>query len=458
MSSNPTQTDPGHVTPPANASNARSVSDSSGVPNASSAPNSTDASVGPTSNGPTSNGPTSNGPWSPLAVPTFRWFWLASIVSNLGTWVHEVGAGWLMTSLDSSPEMVSSVRVAMTIPMVLMAIPAGLIADAVDRRKLLMATQWFLFACATTLSILTYTQHITAWSLLLLTFLTGIAMVMHILTWQSTIPELIPKSQLSRAVALGSISFNLARSVGPALGGVLIAMAGVWIAFAVNACSFAGVLLVLMFWKRPPQTTTAGQSVGHSVREGLQFVWTSRSMRHTLIRLGLFMIPAAALWSLLPLIARQRLMWDERGYGFLVTNIGMGAVFAVWFLHWIQRKLGFNRTIGYAGVIFAVALGLVGMTTNGILVSCLILVVGGAWMTTLTTFNSEVQLTLPGELRGRGMSCYYAVMAASMAIGSLLWGQVAGEIGVGPAIVVAATTLLFTGLIGSQFRLDERHD
>ena len=219
----------------------------------------------------------------------------------------------------------------MTVPMVLMAIPAGLVADAVDRRKLLIVTQLLLFASASTLALLTYTQRITSWSLLLLTFFTGIAMVVHILTWQSTIPELIPRTQLSRAVALGSISFNLARSVGPALGGFLIAMAGVWIAFAFNACSFAAVLIVLVRWKRKPLETTAGQSVGKSVREGLSFVWSSKSMRHTLIRLGLFMVPAAALWSLLPLVARQRLQWDERGFGFLVTTIGLGAVIAVWF-------------------------------------------------------------------------------------------------------------------------------
>jgi predicted MFS family arabinose efflux permease len=352
--------------------------------------------------------------------------------------------------------MVSAVRVAMTVPMMLMAIPAGLVADAVDRRKLMIVTQLFLLISASILATLTYTAKITSWSLLLLTFVTGIAMVMHILTWQATIPELIPRPQLSRAVALGSISFNLARSVGPALGGFLIAMAGVWIAFAFNACSFAVVLIVLIRWQSEPNATTAGQSVVRSVSEGWTFVWSSKSMRHTLIRLGLFMVPAAALWSLLPLVARHRLMWDERGFGFLVTAIGVGAVIAVWFLHGIHRRFGFNRTILCAGLLFSASLGSIGLTVNGVVVSLLTLAVGGSWMVTLTTLNSEVQMTLPTELRGRGMSFYYAVMAASMATGSLLWGQVAGSMGIGPAIVVASATLVVTGLVGTWYPLDER--
>ena len=398
----------------------------------------------------------SKSPWAPLSTPIFRWFWIASIVSNLGTWVHEVGAGWLMTSLDPSPEMVSSVRVAMTVPMLLMAIPAGLIVDAVDRRKLLIVTQLILLTTASTLATLTFTGKITSWSLLMLTFVTGIAMVLHVLTWQSTIPELIPRNQMSRAVALGSISFNLARSVGPALGGFLIAIAGVWIAFAFNACSFAAVLFVLFRWKPEPRPTTQSQSFRKSVREGLSFVWQSKSMRHTLIRLALFMVPAAALWSLLPLVARQRLLWDERGFGFLVTAIGIGAVIAVWFLHWIHRRFGFNRTIVFSGLLFSVSLGSVGLTNNGIVVSLLTLVIGGSWMMTLTTFNSEIQMTLPNELRGRGMSCYYATMAGSMAVGSLLWGQVGGAIGVGPALVTAGATLIVTAVVGIAFPLDER--
>ena len=394
--------------------------------------------------------------WAPLSSPTFRWFWIASVISNLGTWVHEVGAGWLMTSLDPSPEMVSAVRVAMTVPMFLMAIPAGLVVDAVDRRKLLIVTQLFLLMSATTLATLTYTGKITPWSLLFLTFLTGIAMVIHILTWQSTVPELIPRHQLSRAVALGSVSFNLARSVGPALGGFLIAIAGVWIAFAVNACSFAGVLFVLIRWRRVPRPTTSGQRIRKSAWEGLSFVSRSKSMRNTLIRLGLFMVPAASLWSLLPLVARQRLLWDERGFGFLVTTVGVGAVVAAWFLHRIHRRIGFNRTIIFSGILFAVALGLLGMTTNRILASFLTLVIGGSWMATLTTFNSEIQMTLPDEMRGRGMSCYYAVMAGSMAIGSMQWGRVAGQIDVGPALMTAGVTLVVTGLVGTCFPLDER--
>ncbi len=165
----------------------------------------------------------SDSAWAPLAVPVFRAFWIASLVSNLGTWVHEVGAGWLMTRLDPTPEMVSAVRVAMSVPMLVLAIPAGVLADRFDRRRLLIVTQLLLFATTATLASLTFTDAITSWLLLGLTFVIGLGMVLHVLAWQSTIPMLVPRRQLSRAIALGSISFNLARAAGPALGGVLIA-------------------------------------------------------------------------------------------------------------------------------------------------------------------------------------------------------------------------------------------
>ncbi|MFG0254833.1 MAG: MFS transporter [Rhodopirellula sp. JB053] len=161
--------------------------------------------------------------WEPLRLPLFRFFWIALLASNLGTWIHEVGAGWLMTTLQGSPEMVAAVRTSMSLPIVFLAIPAGVLADRIDKRRLLMATQMLLFGVTATLATLTLTGMITAWGLLGLTFVMGLGMVVHVPTWQSAIPELVPRSQISRAVGLGSISFNLARTLGPAIGGVLIA-------------------------------------------------------------------------------------------------------------------------------------------------------------------------------------------------------------------------------------------
>ena len=265
-------------------------------------------------------------PWLPLHNPIYRSFWIASFVSNVGTWMHEIGAGWLMTDLDASPQMVSAVRTAMATPIVLLAIPAGVLADRVDRRRLLLATQVLMLLTAASLAALTAAGVMTSWLLLGLTFLIGLGLTLHVPTWQASIPELVPRPQLSRAIALGSINFNLARSAGPAIAGALVAIAGSWIAFSFNAISFAGVIVVLLMWRRQGRESSRGLSYRKSLYQGLRYVYRNHQMRHVLVRLGLFVVPASALWGLLPLVARQRLDWGADGFGVLVTCVGGGAL------------------------------------------------------------------------------------------------------------------------------------
>jgi predicted MFS family arabinose efflux permease len=395
-------------------------------------------------------------PWVPLRAPIFRAFWLASIVSNLGTWVHEVGAGWLMTELDSSPEMVSAVRIALSAPMMILAIPAGVIVDRLDRRRLLIMTQLVLFSTTATLATLTLAGMITSWSLLGLTFVVGLGMVLHVLAWQTTVPALVPKNQLSRAIALGSISFNLARAIGPALGGVLIALAGVWIAFAVNALSFAGILVVLLSWRSEQRELSHSISYRASMIQGFQHVLGQPTMRNVLVGLSLFSLPAGALWSLLPLVARKQLHWDADGYGLLVTTIGIGAVFAARFLHSLHRKLGFDRTIAVAMVVFALGLLMIGATSTGAIALIAAFAMGASWMLALTTLNTTAQMTLKNELRARGMGCYMTVMAFSMSLGALLWGRVAGSVGLANTQWIAAATLIVTAAISLRFPLQSQ--
>jgi MFS family permease len=392
-------------------------------------------------------------PWAPLGVPLFRAFWIASLVSNLGTWVHEVGAGWLMTQLDSSPGMVASVRTAMSLPIVFLAIPAGVLADRIDRRRLLIVTQCVLLSTTASLAALTYSGEITSWTLLALTFVVGLGLVVHVPTWQASVPELVPRDQLSRAVALGSISFNLARAVGPALGGILIAMAGIWIAFLVNAISFAAVIAVLVSWRRESNESSRGLSFGLSLYQGVRYVLRQRMMRNVLIGVVLFVFPASALWSLLPLVARQRQHWDAGGFGLLVAIVGVGAVGAAWWLPALQQRFGLSRTRAGAMVLFALGLATMASTTNVALVLAATLTMGAAWMMTLTTLNATAQVTLPSRMRARGMGCYLTAMAVSMSTGSLLWGQLAGWVGLATAQTIAAATLLVAAAVSSRFRL-----
>lgn len=397
--------------------------------------------------------------WEPLRLPLFRLFWLASLASNLGTWIHEVGAGWLMTTLEGSPEMVAAVRTSMSLPIVLLAIPAGVLADRFDKRRLLMMTQMLLFAVTGTLALLTWSGHITAWGLLGLTFVMGLGMVVHVPTWQSAIPELVPRGQISRAVGLGSISFNLARTLGPAIGGVLIAIVGIWSTFAINACTFAGVVIVLMLWKRQTIESSRGRSFVSSMRQGVRFVALHRVMRNVMIGVALFVLPGSSLWSLLPLFAKTQLGWGSRGFGIMVAAVGAGAVIGAGVLPRMRHRFGSDRLVAAAMAVFATGLLTMSFSPNWRILMPAVLIMGAGWMATLTTLNATAQITLPPRLRARGMGCYLTMMAGSMAIGSLLWGQTAGQIGLAGAFRVAAVMMFGTAVIGLWFpratQLDE---
>lgn len=397
--------------------------------------------------------------WAPLRLPLFRAFWLASLASNFGTWIHEIGAGWLMTSLTTSPEMVSYVRTSMALPIVVLAIPAGVFADRVDRRRLLLVTQLVMFATTATLASLTLAGAITPWFLLSLTFVIGLGMVLHVPTWQASMPELVPRPQLSRAVALGSISFNLARALGPATGGVLIATFGVWSAFAANAISFLGVIFVLTRWRRTQTESSRGQTFRKSLTQGLWYVLHKRTMRHVLLGVALFVGPASVLWALVPLVTRERLGWGPDGFGVLVGTIGVGAVIAAANLSRVQRRLGSDGAVAVSMWAYAVGLAILATFTSVVPVILATLVMGGGWMMALTTLNATAQVTLPRQLRARGMGCYLTAMATSMAVGSLIWGRVAAMTDLPTALGIASGTLVVTGATSLRFRFERSlHD
>lgn len=393
-------------------------------------------------------------PWEPLRQPLFRTFWIASLFSNLGTWVHEVGAAWLMTTLDSSPLMVSAVRTSMALPMLLLALPAGVLADRVDRRRLLIATQCGLLVVAFTLAGLTYTGAIGPLGLLVLTALTGVGMVVHAPTWQAVIPEIVPRRSIPAAVSLGSVSFNLARSVGPAAGGVIVAAFGSWAAFGLNGLSFFVIITVLLLWRRAtPEGPPPEKSAGAALLTGLRFVVGTPTMRHVLARNILFVVPASSLWSLLPLVARNHLNWEARGFGSMVTLIGAGAVLAAAVLPRLRNRFGSDSVIVATGIIAAGCLAAVAVAKRPWIDLPLMIPLGAAWMMTLTTLNATAQMTLPSHLRARGMSAYLSVFAGSMAAGSLLWGSIARTSDVSTALLAAAALMGVTAIGGHFFSI-----
>ncbi len=291
---------------------------------------------------------------APLRHAVYRGVWMASLVSNLGTWMHEAAGAWLMTTLAHSPLLVALMQTAASLPFFLLAFPAGALADVVDRRRLLLVTQTWMLLAAAALGALTLAGRTTPELLLGLTFALGLGSAMTAPAWQAITPELVPRGDLPAAIALGAVAFNLARAVGPALGGLTTASIGPGAVFLVNAASFLAVLVVLARWQRPPVAAfEIPEDVFGAMRAGARYVRHSLPLRTVLARSASFVIFASAVWSLLPLIARRLLGLEAVGYGVLLGCLGLGAVAGATVLPALRRRMPIDRLMLLATVLFA---------------------------------------------------------------------------------------------------------
>jgi predicted MFS family arabinose efflux permease len=388
-----------------------------------------------------------------LQSPVFRVFWLAALFSNLGTWVHETGASWLMSELDASPWNVSLVRTAMAIPVFVLSLPAGVVADWVDRRKVLIITQLYLLTIASAMAAMTYFNWMTPTLLLTMTLCMGLGMVVHVPTWQSIIPDLVPKGSIPAAVGLGSLSFNLARAIGPAVSGVLMSLFGAWVSFAVNAVSFLGIFLALLFWKpaEPQEVVDRKDGVLAAMVDGVMHVIQRRAIRNVCIRLTLFVVPASALWGLMPLIARQRLGLEEAGYGAMLGLFGAGAVAGALALPMVRHSLGSDRMLALAAILYGFVYLFLASGVDVWIRLLTMTLAGLSWMTTLTTLNTTAQVHLARSHRARGMAIYLMVFAASMAVGSAFWGRLASHFSLVQVLVIVAAVISVTSLAAWVF-------
>lgn len=353
--------------------------------------------------------------------------------------MQNVGAGWLMTQLTMSPLMVSLVQAASTLPVFLVILPAGALADMVDRRRFLLITQGWMVVAAALLGIFTLLGHVTPWILLLFTFLLGLGAVMNDPAWQAITPEIISTERHAPAVALNSVGYNVARAVGPAIGGMVIAATSSGIAFLLNAASFFGVIFFLYRWKRPHYEHEKAGPVLGAIRDGLQYVNRAHTVRCVLIRTGAFSLGASSLLALLPIVARPH---GATGYGLLLGSFGLGALAGAAVLPRMRDSLSVDRLVAIAIVIFAAMTFAAGrMQTFSWL--CLVLFVAGtAWIGILACLNVAAQTMSPAFLRARSLSLYLLVLQGGMAAGSALWGALAGRIGVPDAFLWAAVALL----------------
>jgi MFS family permease len=395
--------------------------------------------------------------WGPLNVPVFRAFWLAALGSNIGTWINGVASGWVMTDLSHSPVMVSLVQAAASLPMVLFALVAGALTDIVDRRRYLLATQLWMAICAAMLAFLAATGELDPWNLLILTFALGIGASMAQPALSVTAPELVPRNLLPQAVALGSLSMNLSRSIGPAIGGLLLSQFGAWAAFSLNAISFIGMIVMLWYWKsQPDERSLPPERFFQALRAGLRYAHRASPFRAVLIRTIAFILFTISAWALLPLIARNELGGGPDTYGFLLTFVGIGAVVSVVILPRLQARISRDRLVLIASIVYAVTMAALATVRNEATLYGVMVIAGAAWVMVLSSLQVAAQVSVPAWVRGRALSLYIMVFSAGLTLGSLLWGWVAAHAGIPVALLGSAAGAVLAAVAVRGFSLGSR--
>jgi MFS family permease len=385
-------------------------------------------------------------PWSPFRHATFTAIWIATLVSNVGGWMYSSASAWLMMSLDADPLMVSLVQVAATLPMVLLALPAGALADIVDRRRFLLGAEGFIAIISTLFAALVWFHVIRPISLLLFTFLIEAGSAAAAPAWQSIVPQLVPRQELPAAVAANSVGINVSRALGPALGGVITAAFGIAAPFWVNGVSNLGVIAALLRWRSAPHQDSQlpAERFVSALRTGVRHSRNNPHLRATLLRAIGFFLFASCYWALLPLVARNQVGGGATFYGIMLGAIGASAIGGVFALPWIKATLGPNRVVATGSIGTAVALVLYGVAHDPATALAASVIAGVCWIAVLSNLNVSAQLALPEWVRGRGLAIYATVFFGALTLGSALWGQVARIGGVSMAHFLAAAGTLLT--------------
>jgi MFS family permease len=353
--------------------------------------------------------------------------------------MQNVGAGWLMTQLSDSPLMVSLVQAASAIPVFVAVLPAGALADMVDRRRLLLFTQSWMIVAALALGVLTLFHAVGPWSLLAFTFLLGIGAVMNDPAWQAITPDVVSPAQHGSAVALNSAGFNVARAVGPALGGIVVASAGAGWSFLLNAASFFGVVYFLYSWKCAPREPLATNGIVEAIREGFRYVRGAPQVTSVLIRTGAFSFGAASLLALLPVVCQPH---GAQGYGFLLTCFGLGALGGAALLPRLRLQYSVDGLVAGATLLYAGMTFLAGQVHLFNWLCLVLFTAGAAWIGILACFNVVAQTMCPSWMRARALSMYLLVLQGGMAVGSALWGELAARQGVPAALAWSALAMV----------------
>lgn len=390
---------------------------------------------------------------TPFQHRAFAVMWAASLISNIGTWMHSVGASWLMTGLSPSPLIISLVQTATTLPVFLFALGAGALADIFNRRRLLIITNAMMFVVTVLFAVLVWTGNITAGWLLFFTFLLGTGTAFIAPAWQAVIPRMVPVADLPQAVALGGISTNISRAIGPALAGLLISLYGIAWPFVANALSFIAIIGGLVWWKYAapaPSTTLPPERVWEAMKTGVRYAFNSEPLKATMWHVTGFMFFANAFWGLLPLISRGQLGGDASYFGILLGAMGFGAVICAFALPALNARLSANRLVVMGTLGTALATAYFGVAEHQGLAVLASFAFGVSWILVLATVNVSAQQALPEWVRGRGLAVFLMVLFGAMGLGAAFWGWLAGQTSIETAMLAAAAGGI--GFIGFSYR------
>ncbi|CAI2102636.1 enterobactin exporter EntS [Serratia quinivorans] len=396
------------------------------------------------------------GGFAPLKIPVFAVLWGATVLGNVGSFMRDVASSWLVTDLSSNPSAVALMQTAATLPVFLLAIPAGVLSDILDRRRFLIFVQILLACISGTLLLLSQSGALTVEYLLALTFIGGIGGALMGPTWQSIVPELVPRADLRNAVALNSLGINIARAIGPAAGGLLLASFGAGAAYGADVLSYVFVVSALLWWRRPKvEDNGLSEHFFGAFRAGIRYARASRELHVVLLRAAVFFVFSSSVWALLPLVARQMLGGTAGFYGILLGAVGAGAIGGAVLLPRLRQRLNADGLVLLAAVITAVVMALLSLAPPQWLAVLLLLALGAGWIIALTSLNGAAQGVLPNWVRGRGLAIYLMVFNGAMAAGSLLWGLIAQEIGVAATLLAGGIGLLVISLLFHRIRLPE---
>jgi len=394
------------------------------------------------------------GGFAPLRQMTFAVIWIATVLGNTGSFIRDVSSSWLVLELGGGPAAVAMIQAAGSLPVFLLAIPAGVLADILDRRRFLATVQICMAVLSLSLVFLARTGGLNIPILIAVTFLGGTCAALVGPAWQAIVPELVPAEQMRDAVSLNSLGINIARAIGPAAGGLLLASLGAAVAYGADVASDLLVVAALVWWRRKARHEGAlpEQFLG-AFRAGIRYTRASRELHRVLLRAVMFFVFASCLWALLPLIARNLLHGGPGFYGVLLGAVGAGAVLGALSLPRLRQRRSADQLMLFAALVSTLVMAILASEPPRPVALATLLLLGMAWITALTTLNGVAQAILPNWVRGRGLSVYLMAFSGAMAAGSLGWGAMADVTGVTSTLWICAGAMTLVALALYRVRL-----